>query len=89
MKEELKTQDQIIDELFKESLRSKKWIQLDGKIINVDKILYIGRDNRFGEGTSFVTLTDETEIDTKIPFSVFESYCAAGEINLNAGLVTE
>lgn len=81
MKEEPKTQDQIIDELFKESLRSKKWIQLDGKIINVDKILYIGR--------GFVMLIDGTAIDTKIPFSVFESYCAAGEINLNAGLVTE
>ncbi|DBA55556.1 hypothetical protein SJDPG2_02275 [Porphyromonas gingivalis SJD2] len=78
---EEKTQDQIIDELFKESLRSKKWIQLDGKIINVDKILYIGQ--------GFVKLIDGTAIDTKIPFSVFESYCAAGEINLNAGLVTE
>lgn len=82
------TEDQKIDLQLKTSLESKEWIQVAGKIVNVDKILTIQEKGRNAIG-SIITLIDGTTITTGIPFSVFELYCRAHEVNLSAGLMTE
>lgn len=70
------------EQKFREALMSKKWIHVNNKIINVDKIVMI--KNLITNGSQIELETGE-KIQTAIPFSSFKWLTDSGEIDMNAG----